>query len=411
MQIDSSNLASLLNAFPLPTLLLRDGLVICSNTAALRLLPEVTTGSPCPPAFLYLLGSEGGDRISVSSLGGQDYIVSASETDMGLMLVLRPSGGNIPYDGYANLLSEQVRRQLSTLLAATQSMARASRDNSSEQSEKLQALMEITEALSHASQSKPSEQSGKLMALLGATRAFTEASSQDNTSEQDGKLFALLSQSTHRLLRVLGSDDLTRRLAASDNPCKTTPMDLTFFCRELCDQVETLSKEAGLSFQPEIDCLPLFMIGDPELLRQMLLSLISNAMKATPPNGRFGLRLISQKGKAIFTVWDEGSGMNSESLSTLFQVGVLPPHPLRGLGVGLSNAQRIASLHGGVLMVESREGSGVRVTISLPLCPISSLPLRTPKTSLAPASNYSPVWVELSDTLPWQAFLSQFMDE
>ncbi|MPM46034.1 Adaptive-response sensory-kinase SasA [bioreactor metagenome] len=411
MQIDSTSLTSLLNAFPLPTLMLRDGLVICSNTSALRLLPEVTAGSPCPPAFLYLLGSEGGDRISVSSLGGQDYIVSASETALGIMLVLRPSGGNVPYDGYANLLSEQVRRQLSTLLATTQSMTRVSRDTSSEQGEKLQTLMEVTEALTHASQNNnPTEQSGKLMALLGATEAFTQVS-QDNTSEQDRKLFALLSQSTHRLLRVLGSDDLTRRLSVSENPCKTTPMDLTFFCRELCDQVETLSKEAGLSFHPEINCPPLFLIGDPELLRQMLLSLISNAMKASPPNGRFGLRLLNQKSKAIFTVWDEGSGMSSEALSTLFQVGVLPPHPLRGLGVGLSNAQRIAALHGGVLMVESREGSGVRVTVSLPLSPISSLPLRTPKTSLSPASDYSPIWVELSDTLPWQAFLSQIMDE
>ena len=79
-----------------------------------------------------------------------------------------------------------------------------------------------------------------------------------------------------------------------------------------------------------------------------------------------------------------------------------------GLGLGLSIARRVASLHGGALVLEQREGRGLRSVVSLPVCPPErNQMLKTPQMGCDPTGGFSPVLVELSGVLPYQAFLPE----
>ncbi|NJR50013.1 MAG: HAMP domain-containing histidine kinase [Leptolyngbyaceae cyanobacterium CSU_1_3] len=122
----------------------------------------------------------------------------------------------------------------------------------------------------------------------------------------------------------------------------------------------TLDIEAGLET----------LVADEMRLRQMLVNLLSNALKFTEPDGRIGLRVSLWEGWVTFTVWDTGTGIPAEKQHLIFQKFQQLENPLtrrfEGAGLGLVLTQRLARLHGGDVSFVSREGLGSQFTILLP---------------------------------------------
>jgi len=112
--------------------------------------------------------------------------------------------------------------------------------------------------------------------------------------------------------------------------------------------------------------------ADERRLKQMLVNLISNAVKFTPENGRVGLEVTgdAELGVAQFSVWDTGIGIAPKDIERLFQPFVQLDSTLArqytGTGLGLALVARVAELHGGSITVESEVGAGSRFTLSLP---------------------------------------------
>jgi signal transduction histidine kinase len=116
-------------------------------------------------------------------------------------------------------------------------------------------------------------------------------------------------------------------------------------------------------------------IGDPQRVEQILVNLLGNAVKFTPPNGRVRLecRTIKSNGaraRTQFVVEDTGRGIPAERLATIFDAfvqghtGYTRPHG--GSGLGLSISRRLAELMGGTIAADSKEGKGSRFTLTLP---------------------------------------------
>ncbi|MBL8834609.1 MAG: histidine kinase [Alphaproteobacteria bacterium] len=116
--------------------------------------------------------------------------------------------------------------------------------------------------------------------------------------------------------------------------------------------------------------LPLLR-GDERAIRQILLNLVSNAVKFTPADGRVVVFGESRRGAVVFGVADTGVGMSEDevaiALTPFGQVSGALNRRHQGTGLGLPLARSIAELHGGTLDVASAPGRGTTVTVRLPV--------------------------------------------
>ncbi len=127
----------------------------------------------------------------------------------------------------------------------------------------------------------------------------------------------------------------------------------------------------ALGIRAEIeDRLPL-ILGDKGKIRQILLNLVSNAMKFTPKGGGITIAArVSANGAFLFSVTDTGIGIPAEHLDTVLEAFVQVQNVLTrnhgGTGLGLPLCKALAELHGGALSLESEIGKGTAVTVCLP---------------------------------------------
>ena len=139
-------------------------------------------------------------------------------------------------------------------------------------------------------------------------------------------------------------------------------------CREL---IAPMVEKGGIALSIECDPSLAEIPADPVRLRQILLNLLSNAAKFTPPGGR--IVLSAQRAGDGFIeigVADTGSGMTEAevllALEIFGQADSTVARRHQGSGLGLPIAVRLAELHGGSLVIRSEKGSGTVVTVSLP---------------------------------------------
>jgi len=121
----------------------------------------------------------------------------------------------------------------------------------------------------------------------------------------------------------------------------------------------------------------LAVIADAEKLRQIVLNLISNAIRHTPAEGRITLSADANTALSVaISVRDTGPGIAGDALERIFEPFVQLDRTLtslhEGLGLGLSISRDLARGMGGDLTVESRVGEGARFTLTLPRASVSS---------------------------------------
>jgi signal transduction histidine kinase len=110
---------------------------------------------------------------------------------------------------------------------------------------------------------------------------------------------------------------------------------------------------------------------DARALRQILLNLLSNAVKFTPEGGKIAIVvMVDSEGALAVRVSDTGVGIPADALERVFKPFERAHHdterPIEGTGLGLSIARRLAALHGGTIVLESRIGTGTVATLVLP---------------------------------------------
>ncbi|WP_449419109.1 ATP-binding response regulator [Phormidium nigroviride] len=131
--------------------------------------------------------------------------------------------------------------------------------------------------------------------------------------------------------------------------------------------------ESQIDFTLEIEPELVHIVADELRLRQMLVNLLSNALKFTAAGAAIGLKVNHWEGWIAFTVWDTGIGIPADKQHLIFQKFQQLESPLtrrfQGTGLGLVLTQRLARLHGGDVSFISSEGQGSQFTLLLPPCP------------------------------------------
>jgi len=110
--------------------------------------------------------------------------------------------------------------------------------------------------------------------------------------------------------------------------------------------------------------------ADQDKLKQVMINLISNALKYTPEGGNVGVEMYEENNSAIIKVKDNGCGIKKEDLPYIFErfyrADQSRTRLTGGAGVGLSIVKAIVSAHGGAVQVESEMNLGTTFTVTLP---------------------------------------------
>ena len=163
---------------------------------------------------------------------------------------------------------------------------------------------------------------------------------------------------------------LSRQEGALD-PASLKRVDLVALLRSLIDDQMAQATAQGLTFTSHLPEQPVTLNADPDLLRQAITNLLSNAFKYTSPGGRVQLRLSSSSRYAIIQVEDNGIGIPAADLPHIFErfyrVDTARSRQSGGFGLGLAIAQQIITAHRGRITATSTLEKGTTFQIELPL--------------------------------------------
>jgi signal transduction histidine kinase len=179
----------------------------------------------------------------------------------------------------------------------------------------------------------------------------------------------VIRRSNSRLEEAVEDLLLVAQIEAERLELRPEPTDLAALATAAVEAALPAAAENGIELRLEVDDhLPLE--ADAERLRQVLDNLVSNALKFTPDGGSVILSASNGSGPLRVEVTDTGIGIPQEELGQLFsrfyRASTATRRAIPGTGVGLVIARAIVEAHGGTISLESAEGAGTRVAVTLP---------------------------------------------
>ena len=199
--------------------------------------------------------------------------------------------------------------------------------------------------------------------------------------QPDPESLNAIQSETERMSRLVGDLLMLAQAESGNLPLARSEVELDTLLLEVYQQAQVLAANKVAVALGEEDQARAF--GDRDKLKQVLLNLVSNALKYTPTGGKVTLGLARVNGWARFTVHDTGIGIQSEDLPHVFdrfyrvdKARTRAAGTPGGAGLGLSIAKWIAQAHGGRLEVSSQLGKGACFSLWLPL--VETRPLNKP---------------------------------
>ncbi len=158
--------------------------------------------------------------------------------------------------------------------------------------------------------------------------------------------------------------------------------DLRALAVEVWETAELLGEEQGLAaVSLESPARPIRAMVDPPRIRELLMNLVTNAIKYTPAGGRVTIRLHERDSAVVLEVEDTGIGIAPGDLPHIFErfwrVDQVRSREgeRSGTGLGLAIVRWIVDAHRGTIQVRSRPGRGSTFTVTLPLTDTSEAPM------------------------------------
>ncbi|MCA8928993.1 MAG: PAS domain S-box protein [Alphaproteobacteria bacterium] len=207
-----------------------------------------------------------------------------------------------------------------------------------------------------------------LNGVLGVARIGFRDNAEASPNHQ---LFGRILESGQHLLSVINDILDVSKIEAGKLELESHSFELPALMKESIAMFSGQAEEKGLVLTLTIDeAIPLWVQGDQTRLRQILLNLLSNALKFTK-SGEVSLR-VSRRGETTsFAVRDTGIGMQPSDMSCLFapfqQADMSITREFGGTGLGLVISRNLAQLMGGDIEVTSEPGIGSTFVLSLPL--------------------------------------------
>jgi signal transduction histidine kinase len=196
----------------------------------------------------------------------------------------------------------------------------------------------------------------------------------DRDDEQRRRAHDMMQRQVRHMAHLV--DDLldVARLTRGQITLRRERLDFARLVSQCAEDHRRLFDRARTPLTVQVPHTPVWVNGDSTRLSQVVVNLLDNAAKFTPPGGEVNVRLTSdaRTGEALLTVTDTGIGIDAAVLPTLFQTFAQADASLDrsrgGLGLGLAVARGLLELHSGHIEARSSgSGTGSVFTVRLPL--------------------------------------------
>jgi PAS domain S-box-containing protein len=349
------------------------GLVSYANPAAERLLGR-SAGE--------LAGADSGALFTCKAMPGFPRTVQEDQAGITVECDLHAGGGReVPVELSMSLVAGREGRE-TVLVVRDVSMRRAAEEalqRAKEEAEEVSRLKsEFITMLSH-------EMRTPMTSILGFAKIILKRLERDvlpalaeagDRAASAGALavhnLGIIVAEGERLTQMMGDVLDLARLEAGRAEMRSRPVDLAGLVREVRDKTASLFEAQGLDWSEEMEEDVPLVPCDRDKVLQVLMNLISNAVKFTPA-GAVRTCLRRKGDSALVEVADSGIGISEQDMGKLFGKFVQLADTLtdkpRGTGLGLSICKHIVELHGGRIWAESRPGRGSTFRFTLPLAP------------------------------------------
>ncbi len=210
-----------------------------------------------------------------------------------------------------------------------------------------------------------------LNAIIGFSEMLTKEGSLMIDAKRRQDYAHLINDSGHHLLSVVNGILDMSKIESGNFEITPEPFAPRQVIEECCGLLAYKAGEMGIDLAADLpEGLP-DMVADKRSLHQIMLNLVSNAIKFTKRGGKITVRARSDAASIAVVVEDTGVGIGAEDLPRIgdpfFQARSSYDRRHDGTGLGLSIVKGLLGLHGGQIEIASKLGEGTRVTIRLPL--------------------------------------------
>jgi signal transduction histidine kinase len=208
-----------------------------------------------------------------------------------------------------------------------------------------------------------------LNAIIGFSEVLAERMFGEVNDKQAEYLADILESGRHLLSLINDILDLSK-IEAGRMELEPTTFHLPSVIENALTLVRERAQRHGIALGRMVDERLAMIHADERKVKQVLLNLLSNALKFTPEGGRIDVQAAARDDAVEISVTDTGVGIAPEDQATVFeefrQVGSVAKK-VEGTGLGLAISRKFIELHGGKIWVESQVGKGSTFAFTLPL--------------------------------------------
>jgi len=216
--------------------------------------------------------------------------------------------------------------------------------------------------------------SHELRTPLSIIQGYTEAlmDGMAATEAERNKYLAEAHEEILRLRRLVTEILDLRKIEAGGVELKRQPIPLDHLARQVYGQFQALAKDKEVTASLDVVPGSYTVEADADRIRQVLINLLDNAVRATPAGGRVKVELLEYKDTVQVSVTDTGSGISAEEQPLIwerfYKVDKSRARTGGGTGLGLAIARQIIEAHGGTIGVSSKPGQGSTFYFAIPKC-------------------------------------------
>jgi cell cycle sensor histidine kinase DivJ len=210
-----------------------------------------------------------------------------------------------------------------------------------------------------------------LNAIIGFSDMLTKEALLMLDAGRRNEYASLINESGKHLLSVVNGILDISKIETGNFEITPEPFAPAQVVAGCCELLALRAREAGVDIKRFVAGDLPEMIADKRALNQILINLLSNAIRFSDRGGKIAIGASAEAAAITFTVEDNGIGISDEDLARVgepyFQASRAYDRRHGGTGLGLSIVKGLVRLHGGELSIRSRVGEGTRVIVRLPL--------------------------------------------